>query len=155
MELYAREHGRTGSIEFVPPLGAWMVKLSLRPNDPRMQLYQQGLAAEPPTETVLLIEPNPEYPARSRFPNRPMDIYQMGAAGVRAHLEKGNTWGGRGEYASLTDQTRRVREANATAREKARTDARENATYRARHDRRHYEKVPTIPVGVDLNQKNG
>ena len=60
VELYARQYDRTGKIEFAVGPNTWLVRLSLRPNDPRLLRYQQGMAPEPPTEVVWLQEPNPD-----------------------------------------------------------------------------------------------
>src|SRR5690606_4361213 len=51
VELYAREHGRTGSLHCIPP-GVWFARFSLRPNDKALSLYQKGEVAEAPTEVV-------------------------------------------------------------------------------------------------------
>lgn len=162
VELYARQHGRTGSIEFAVGPNVWVVKLSLRSNDKRMQLWQQGLAPEPPVETIWLQEANPNegrvIPGRYHPNGQPMreggyralDIYQMGAAGVREFLERGNTWSGRGEFSSVEDALRRTHAKEEELRERFRERMREENRYERREDRRRYLEIPAVSVGIDL-----
>jgi hypothetical protein len=152
VELYARESGRTGRLEFVPIAfrngriadGIWRARFSLRPSDKRLSLYQEGRTGEVPTEDVWF---------RVKGMNGEMhalDITQLGASGVRNFLEKGNAWSGRGEFSSLEDQLRRVRAHNEATQDKVRTDARTEAQYEARDTRRSRLKIPVVPVGIDV-----
>jgi len=167
VELWAREHGRHGTLHFVPTAlrgfevirGAWVVRLSLRENDKRLLLYRQGLAPEPPTEDVWLHVPNahPEKPIPNtdglkEGPYVALDIVQLGAAGVRRFLEKGDTWSGRGEYQSLEQQVRAVRAENSAAREKFRADQKETSRLEQRDKRRWRFKIPFIPVSIGLKR---
>lgn len=149
VELYARESGRTATVHYIP-YGGWFARFSLRCNDKRMLLYQQGMAPEPPTEDVWFHLPKPG--------GRPgdfvqLDILQMGASGVRQFLERGNTWSGRGEYASIEDATRKAAQSNADARAKYRADLKEASRYEQRDKRRQRFKIPFLRVGISFNNK--
>lgn len=177
VELYARESGRTATLHFFMGCG-WFVRFSLRCNDKRMLAFQQGMAAEPPTEDVFFHVPNPkehdglslselkamDIPVlwsvvgfdkhkRCRMPFIPLDIQQMGPSGIRQFLEKGNMWSGRGEFDSLTEQLRKAREKNKAVREKRKEDARQEARKFARDQRGRRFKVPTVPVLMDFGRK--
>ena len=156
VELWARESGRHGTLQFVPTLlagqraveGTWMVRLSLRENDKRMQLYKQGLAPEPPTEDVWLHEPDPESPTGYR----PYNLEDLGAGGVRQFLDKGNLWSGRGQFGSKTIEqlARDAIEKNRNAGQVAKSAAREECLLKLRDDRRWRLKIPFLPVGVSF-----
>lgn len=146
VELYAREHGRTGTVELVAVPGGfacWVVKLSLRPNDERMRAYQEGRSGEPVPEMVWLMDHDT---------GKALDIQQMGAAGVRRFLDRGNTWSGRGEFASVSDAVRTARERDEAATARAREQAKEENRYERREKRRQYLQIPAIPVGIDLKR---
>jgi len=156
VELWAREQGRTARMHLAPG-GTWFVRLSLRCNDPRMLLAQQGITAEPPGEDVWFHIPNPRegkvVSGVRQGPYIPLDINQMGVSGVREFLEKGNTWSGRGEYLSLIDQLHKVRATNEEVRLKSRADAREESRHEQRDKRRWRFKIPYLTVGIDLKTK--
>lgn len=145
VEKYAREWGRTGSIQLVRAPGGfvcWAVTLSLRPNDKRLLAYQEGRAAEPTPEMVWLMD---------NETGRPLDIHQMGAAGVRQFLEKGNTFSGRGEYSSVLDALQKTAARNAEAREEFRQRMKEENRYERKQDKRKYLQIPQITPGIELN----
>ena len=146
VELYAREHGRTATMELVqaPMFVCWIVKFSLKPTDPRMKAYREGRSAEPPTEIVWLMD---------HAAGKPYDIHQLGAAGVRALLEKGNNFTGRGEYGSQLEAIEKTAEANRAAREAFRQQAKEENRYNRKQDKRRYLGIPQVPVGIDLTSK--
>ena len=143
VELYARENGRTATVELVqaPMFVCWIAKFSLKPNDPRMRAYQEGRGAEPPTELVWLMD---------HATGKPYDIHQLGASGVRALLEKGNTFSGRGEFSSPLDAANRVAAENDRKREDFERDVRAESLYRVKQDKRQYMNIPQVSVGVDL-----
>jgi len=164
VELYARESGRTGSIHWIPG-GGWFVRLELRSNDPRMRLYQEGRAEQPPHEDVWLhvakqdfdrnVHPairghEPWQRGRENHPFVPLDIYQMGASGVRTFLEAGNTWSGRGVFGSHEEALRKSEAANEATKEKRREDAEFAAGKRAKERRRTLLKIPFLRVGARL-----
>jgi len=152
VEMWARKSGRHGRLQFIPTFvsngqimaGTWLVRLSLRENDKRMLLYQQGIAAEPPAEDVWLHVPDES--RKSGY--RALDIYQMGVGGVEAFLDRGNMWSGRGEFTSLEEQVRLAREANRKMLEKNRADQKEESRHEQRDKRRWRFGIPFLPVGV-------
>ena len=168
VELWARESGRHATLRFVPILffngriiaGTWKVCISLRPDDPALQMYQQGRVSEPPTEDVWLHEPNPKagqplagFHGLREPPYIGYNLTDLGASGVRQFLEKGNTWSGRGIFRSLMDQLRQVREKNATARAKFRQDQKEANRDELMARRRQVHRIPFLRVGVDLSSQ--
>ncbi len=153
VELWAREQGRTATMKF-SPTGTWFVRLSLRCNDKRMLLYQQGVTAEPPCEDVWFHIPNPRegkvVGGVKQGPYIPLDIYHLGVSGVREFLEKGDTWSGRGEFLSLVDHLHKVREENEVKRVSNRAEHKEASRYEQRERRRFRFKIPYLTVGVDI-----
>jgi len=168
VELYAREWGRHAKIYCVPILFvhgriervAWVVRMTLRPDDKRLQLYQQGKVEREPTEDVWLVEPNPnEGQPISGAPGirEPavvgLKIEELGAGGIREYLQRGNTWSGRGEHASLEEQARKAKQHN----EEMRVAFREEQKVESRHEqsdkRRWRFRIPFLPVGIDLKPK--
>ena len=165
VELYAREHGRTGSLHCIPP-GVWFARFSLRPNDKALSLYQKGEVAEAPTEVVYFQiradHYNPEIHAvRPEFRPRPgktrpidmlpLDLLQMGPSGVRQFLEEGNTWSGRGRFASQLEAVKAAERANADMAAKAKELAFESARYRERDTRKSRWGIPVVQ-GADLTK---
>jgi hypothetical protein len=161
VQRWAQRSGRNATLHFVPTLlrgrrvtsGTWMARLSLKPNDPRMERYQQGLAERPPTEDIWFHRtPTPTEIAAGRRPNDyiPLDIQQMGVSGVREFLEKGDMWSGRGEYASLEEQVRKVNAANETAKEAFREHHKTESRLEQKDKRRSRFKIPFLRVGIDL-----
>jgi len=167
VELYARESGRHATMHFVPTFavkgqavhGAWVIRFTLRENDPRLGLVQGGQVKEL-TEDVWLHEPNPKYGREipgsggAQEPEfRGVDIYQLGASGVRTFLEKGNTWSGRGEHRSIEDQAQKAMEANRKMREKHRADQKEENRHEQRETRRSRFNIPFLNVGIDIGRR--
>lgn len=162
VELYAREFGRHGRIRFVPHVNCWLVELSPIAGAPLMKAVQEGRLPEPEAwEAVWLQEANPNagkvtgrgpngFPIREG-PYRSLDIEQLGAAGVRAFLDRTNMFSGRGEAKSLEDAMRQTADAEAARVAKLRADAKDDAIHEARDRRSLYEHVPREVVGVDLN----
>jgi hypothetical protein len=140
---YAQESGRTATIEYAMGPNIWMIKFSLHPHDERLKLFREGRIAEEPKEVVLLIDQQ----------GRPLDIHQMGPSGVRAFLERGNTWSGRGEYASVEEMVRESYAKDRQDAESAREDARDGAIHEARDRRRQYMGIPLITAGIDLTTR--
>lgn len=156
VELWARERGRTATLHMAPNM-TWFVRLSLRVDDPRMKLFREGLADAPPTEDVWLHIPNPHdgkiVNGVRQGPYIPLDIYHLGASGVREFLEQGDTWSGRGRYQSLVDQLNKTRAANAEARANFRQEMKEENRHEQRQKRRFRLKIPFLPVGIDLRKR--
>lgn len=165
VEHYARASGRSGTLHFIPTSlrgrqvlsGTWVARFTLRPDDKRMQLYQQGLAPEPPLEDVWIHEANPRAgqmnsQTREREPDYiPLDIVLMGTTGLREFLEKGNMWSGRGMFDSPEDELNRSRDRQTESREKLKANARFDAVKKAAETRRWRFKIPFLPVEIDLS----
>jgi len=164
VELWARQSGRHASLAFVPTLfrngriaaGTWVVKISLRADDGRMGLYREGKVSAPPTEDVWLHEPNPaagrEIPGTHGLkeqPYRPLNLMQLGASGVRQFLEKGDTWSGRGEYGSLEEQLRKVRQNNEDTKAKVRATEKEDSRLEQRDKRRSRFRIPFLSARLN------
>lgn len=156
VEQYARAWGRHATLHFVPTLffngrilrGTWVVKMTLRPDDTRMKLWQEQRVSEAPTEDVWLHEPNPDvgkiipHSGNLREPAyRPFNLTDLGASGVRAFLEAGNMWSGRNEIRSPEEELKYNQEQRRQMVEKARAHAREAGReiaadqYRSRFDK--------------------
>lgn len=168
VEMYARESGRTGSVHFIP-FGGWFVRLGPRCNDKALLLAQAGHVAEDAlSEDVFLRIRNPyegqttdiagkpeskkypliremDYGMRKQEAFLHLDIYQMGASGVRAFLDKGNVESGRGEFRSIEDSVQKARERTREAKERNRAAAhertRERVTERLRYKLRTFVGV--------------
>lgn len=144
VEKYAREWDRSGSIELVrAPNGfvCWLIKFTPRPNDPKWLRYREGRGPEPHPELVWLMD---------NETGKPLDIHQMGASGVRAYLEKGNTLSGRGEYGSVLEAIEQTSARNLEERDRFRQKMKEENRYERRQDRRRYLGIPQISPGIDL-----
>jgi len=148
VELYARKSGRTGTLHFVP-FGGWFVRFSRLCDDPRMRLYQEGQIPEPPTEDVWIHVDNPKAGRPDgrgghESPYIALDIYQMGAQGVREFLERGSVWSGRGMYASHEDALRKAEAHNEMRQSRNRQNAKETSRFRQRDKRRWRFKIPFL-----------
>ena len=152
VELWARQTGRHARLHFVPVrfrqgrvvAGTWVVRISLKANDKRLQLYREGKVAEPPTEDVWLHEPD------GQGGYRPFDILQLGAGGVKRFLEWGSMWSGRGQFGSLEEQLRQVNQDNEGARRKNRADAKDRALTHTADRRRQALGIPFVGVVADI-----
>lgn len=159
VEQYARQHGRTASVHFVPTAG-WMARLELKPNDERVRLYQEGRAAAPPTEDVWFHEPNPlegqvipgTYGKGRESPFRPIDIIAQGPSWVRAFLDRGNMFSGRGETGtkSLEQVAKDTMEKDAENTRRFREAMRDENRQEVRSRRRDIQGVPVVSPGIDL-----
>lgn len=155
VELWARGSGRHAKLHFTPG-GTWFVRISLKHDDPRMELYKLGLVEEPVGEDVWLHLPNAAegkvINGEKQSPFIPLSLTDLGTAGLREFLEQGNTWSGRGEYMSLLEQRRRVNESNEDARVKNRAFQKEESRNEMRESRRFRLKIPFLrPKGGWLN----
>lgn len=154
VELYAREtrgFGQHATLRFIPvtgTVGCWQVRFTLKPDDPRMRLYQEGKIAEPPKEIVWLHEPigPDEEPITPTYRYRPLDIVALGPSGIREWLDRGNLWSGRGEQESLEKQVQASVDASAEQSAKRRADAEFNTRALVRDRRRWYQRIPFLPV---------
>jgi len=158
VELYARESGRTAKLHFMPGVNTWFVRFSLRSNDKRMLAFQQGMAAEPPTEDVWFHRAaSPEDVTKQRA-SKPgdfvaLDIVQMGRSGIREFLDRGNTWSGRGEFASIAESRLKAKQAEKEAKEKLYRHQKDEARQMVKATKHHRLKIPVVPVGIDLKER--
>jgi hypothetical protein len=155
VELWARESGRHAKLHFTPG-GTWFVRISLKSDDPRMELYKLGLVEEPVGEDVWLHLPNAEegkvINGEKQGPFIPLSLTDLGTSGLREFLERGDTWSGRGEYMSLLEQRRKVNESNEGMRVKNRAFQKEENRHEMRQSRRRRLKIPFLrPKGGWLN----
>ena len=155
VELWAREGGRHAKLHFTPG-GTWFVRISLKSDDPRMELYKLGLIEEPVGEDVWLHLPNPHegkvINGANQGPFIPLSLSDLGTSGLREFLERGDTWSGRGEYMSLLEQRRKVNESNEDMRRKNRAFQKEENRHEMRQSRRRRLKIPFLrPKGGWLN----
>jgi len=155
VELWARGSGRHAKLHFTPG-GTWLVRITLKFDDARMELYKLGLVEEPVGEDVWLHLPNPAdgkiVNGERQGPFIPLSLSDLGTAGLREFLEQGNTWSGRGEYMSLLEQRRKVNESNEDARRKNREFHKEESRHEMRQSRRFRLKIPFLrPKGGWLN----
>lgn len=149
VELWARLSGRHATLEFRPTLikegrveaGCWVVCISLKSDDRRLDLYRRGLVATPPTEDVWLHVPD----NTSATGYRAYDLGQLGTSGLRAFLERGDTWSGRGEFRSLDEQARDAMEANRRMVEHHRAFEKEENRHEQREKRRWHLGIPLVP----------
>ena len=155
---YFAEYGRTVKTEFIPHLNCWVAMVSLRTNDPTLEAWQQGRTEREPTEDVIFHEPNPLagqiVQGRRQPPFVALDLNSMGRLGVREFLERGNTFSGTGEFASIAEAARASDERGTAGQEKIRRDAKNDAVDMAMEVRRQVEKIPFHRVGIDLSREN-
>ena len=162
VEMYARESDRHARLVFIPTVllgrtvasGTWCARFTLRNSDTRMKLYNMGLAEKPPTEDVWFHVSNPRSKERGQLDYMPLNIHEMGVGGVLQFLQRGNSWSGRGQYSSLEEQLRLVREGNEQMRLKNRADQKEASRYDQRDKRRSRYGIPFHTVEMDLKEDN-
>ena len=140
VELWARRSGRHATIGWVPTDPPTpQVRITLKPDDGRLEAYRQGLVSEEPVETVELVDWE-----EGSLQSTPLNLGDLGVSGVMEILEKGDTWSGRGEYDSLQQGVTAARRG-----QKARLDAlQRHLRAEARHWGAHREsRVKERPAG--------
>jgi hypothetical protein len=157
VELWARQYGRHATLKYVPAMKCWSVNLTLPAGHPDLGRWQkEGSPGDAPTEGVVLIEwdatagtlnPTTGKPAGEY---RAVNLEEYGAVGVVGLLEKGNTWSGRGEFASLQDAVVQAATRNRAEKEKVKAQGRQWAGDYAKDVRRSVLKIPYLPVGIAL-----
>lgn len=158
VELWARKYGRHATLVYVPPMKCWSVNLSLKPGDPALKRWQEGKADREPTEGVLLIEWDPTLgdlnPATGEKAGgyRAVDLEEYGPSGVVDLLEKGDTWSGRGEFASMQEAVVGAASRWRNQKEATKAKLRSEAGYHAKHERRLYTGNPLVSVPANLNE---
>lgn len=147
VELWAREIGRHAKIVWNPVLACPEVQIELKDGDPRLKKWQAGDAKRPhkPVESVWLHRWNEE---AGHY--EPMDLGQMGASGVRAHLERANMWSGRGRHRDLYSAAKAADEHNEQLKAEMRKAAMDNSRDMAKDRRRDVLGIPLVTVQDDL-----
>jgi hypothetical protein len=161
VETWARQYGRHATLRFVPHMQppCWSVNLTLKPDDPALRRWQEGAASELPTEGVLLLEwdagageiqPATGEPAGAY---RAVSLEEYGADGVVALLERGNTWSGRGEFASMQEAVTAAASRSREEKNRRRAQMRQWARDLAADQRRQILQIPLVPVGIALGTR--
>lgn len=123
VELWAREWGRHATTRWEPKLNCFVSYLSRQPDDPVLELVQQGKRAdegEPFYWHEWSNKPVKRSPFGKMVPGYvSLDPEDLGVSGVRERLDRANLWG-RGEYDSLDDLADKVTEANEKTTESKR-----------------------------------
>ena len=148
VELWARGCGRHATITYItvvdPPIA--QVRITLRPDDGRLDAWRKGLVDEEPIEAIELVEWDEKH---TRYV--PLNLTELGASGVTALLERGNLWSGRGEFDSLQQAIVAVRERAKVERERERLWRRGESLARLEEKSRHHLDIPQVP-GADLHE---
>lgn len=160
LELWARQHGGHASLKWLDaPMNCWVVRLSLKVGDPRLQ-------SDKPYEQVYLHEYRdaewwakhaPEKARRHQRSNRIMggsyafDLDELGLEGVIQILDRGNLLSGRGEFRSAEEAGRKQVEKFRSAKHKRRLSLREDARHDALDKRRSILKIPFLPIGIEFD----
>lgn len=145
VELWAREQGRHAKIVWNPLLRCPEVQIDLKAEDPRLKKWQAQTQKVPnkPVESVFLHRHDGHHYVA-------LNLGELGASGVRALLEEGNMWAGRGQAPNLLAAVRMVDEKNERVKEAMRKEARDNSRDRAREHRREILDLPLVSVPADL-----
>lgn len=149
VELWARRSSRHAHLLFVVEMQWWEVHLTLRPDDKRLQAYREGRVSEEPKEVVQLIAWDED---AGRY--TPIRLEEYGAGGIVSLLEKGDTWSGRGEFASLQDAVEAAASRARAGRQRVKEQQRQWARDFGDDQRRQVLQIPFHRVGIDLTQPN-
>jgi hypothetical protein len=152
VDAWAREQGcAPGTVKWNPVLKCWEINLGLKPDDPRLKLYQEGKLAVKPAEVVFLHVRRQREDGKSHFEG--LDIEQLGESGIRELLDRGSVTSGRGEHRNLMEAVQAVAARNEEMEEKRRKHAETFARENARDKRRAVLGIPVLP-GADLKGDN-
>jgi hypothetical protein len=152
VEMFARQHGRTAKLHFVP-FGGWFAEFEVRANDPLMKGWREGRLDKPPSERVWFHLPNPRAHQRGQSEYMQLDIIQLGRQGVRRFLDQGNTWSGRGEFKSIEHAAKVILDRNDEMKVKNKKAALEHAVDVAKDRRRTRFGIPFIRVLKDIGKR--
>ena len=153
VELYARRHGRSARLRFVPfPVNSWAVEFEYRANDPRRLGIQQGRTDD--KEVIYLWrDATPKEIARvGRWHRVGYKLDELGVSGMIDFLERTNLFSGRGEYSSVREAMKDQDDKRERGIEKIEKDAREDSRHAGMDLRRQILDIPYLPVGIDLKQ---
>jgi hypothetical protein len=155
VELWAREWGRHGNIEWKPQMNCAVIEFTLRGDDPRLRAYQEGQLKHEPKECVFLhYQPTLDDGSKSVH-YMPLNLEDLGVSGVIEMLNRGNTWSGCGEYKSFKDAAQKMGEYNDKLKNQIKSAAIADARLRARDDRRHVLGVPFVSVPQNIGATDG
>lgn len=167
VEEWARAYGCSAKLEWAPdPANAWIVKIELKPNDPR----RRSENPDDHSEVVVLhdwhevewFHQNNKMDQCRRHPRtgRPIAGYyaprldEMGVTGIIARLERGSLTSGRGAGGKKTaEQLAEDRRQQFRAdKDRRRRNLRDDAVHDAMQKRRHRLKIPFLPVGIEFGR---
>jgi hypothetical protein len=135
VELWAREHGRHGSVRR-DPRGFAVIELSIKDDDPRMKGWREGKLKSKPVDKVPLLYQKTfrdQYGKEQRSPRySPIDLEELGVSGVLEILNRGNLASGTGEWRDLMQCVQSVAAKNDALKDSIMRAARDNARARAR-----------------------
>ena len=163
---WGRTYGLDATLEWAPdPANAWIVKIALKPNDPRRRAGD----ADDHFETVVLHDwHEPEWfrangkshKCRRNARNRMVPSFyaptldEMGVTGIIARLERGSLTSGRGEHGKKTaEQIQEDRRQQFRAdKDRRRRRMRDEAVAESLDKRRSRLKIPFLPVGIEFRR---
>lgn len=145
VDEWARQWGRRGTIGWNAALNCAVIDLSLKPDDPRMQAWQEGRLKHEPKESIPL---NWQPKGKQYF--EPINLEELGVSGLIDMLDKANAWSGRGEYSSMMEAVNAVERKNEELREMMRKAALDNCRDRARDMRRQILDLPLVSVPENI-----
>lgn len=156
VEKYFRRSDRHGRLYWVPAIRTWVIKVTLRPDDPRMGAWREGRLTEEPFEQIELAEYKEDAVRLSDGRVIPgyvgYDLEELGVSGLVNMLEEADVQSGRGRFNSLSEAVAFQRQAQKDAHERARKAQRDAAVDRSLDRRRSVLKIPFLGVGIDLKR---
>jgi hypothetical protein len=145
VEIWCREHGRHGTMVWNPVLRCPDIRMDLKPDDPRLEGWQNGRLKHKPYEHVYL-----HHQTEIGGPLVAIDLYELGIEGLKERLDRGNLMSGRGEYDNIYNATLAVDAHNLEVEQKMKDTAIENARLRARDNKRRILDQPLVAVPDNL-----
>ena len=147
VELWCRDHGRHGKLLWNPVVRCYEVRMDLKPADPRMEGWRSGRLKRKPVEPVYL--------HRQEVVGGPyvaISLDELGVEGLKARLDRGNMWAGRGDYHNIHEATLAIDAHNLEVEQKMKDEAVGNARLNARDHKRQLFNEPLVTVPDDLEK---
>ena len=149
VELWARQWGRHGRIEWNGFTNGWVIHLTRKADDPLMKAYRDGVLDHEPTESIPLTMFDPKKGYVS------VGLDEIGVGGILDLLDEGNIWSGRGAYESHEDSMNAKRARNDEKRRLDREAQKERGQEMAAQSRRKVFDLPLVPVSQSLSTSTG